>query len=54
MTLRVGVGAAPFRPEAVEFVRQAERLFIPTRLVSPSTSTSRWPPLHSGRSYWEI
>ena len=28
MTLRVGIGAAPFRPEAVEFVRQAERLGV--------------------------
>jgi alkanesulfonate monooxygenase SsuD/methylene tetrahydromethanopterin reductase-like flavin-dependent oxidoreductase (luciferase family) len=28
MTERVGIGAAPFRPEAVEFVRQAERLGI--------------------------
>ena len=28
MTLRVGIGAAPVRPEAVEFVRQAERLGV--------------------------
>ena len=28
MTMRVGIGAAPFRPEAVEFVRQAERLGV--------------------------
>ena len=28
MTLCVGIGAAPFRPEAVEFVRQAERLGV--------------------------
>jgi alkanesulfonate monooxygenase SsuD/methylene tetrahydromethanopterin reductase-like flavin-dependent oxidoreductase (luciferase family) len=28
MTLSVGIGAAPFRPEAVEFVRQAERLGV--------------------------
>ena len=28
MTLRVGIGAAPFRPESVEFVRQAERLGV--------------------------
>jgi F420-dependent oxidoreductase-like protein len=28
MTLRVGIGAAPFQPEAVEFVRQAERLGV--------------------------
>src|SRR3954447_21245573 len=28
MTLRVGIGAAPFRPEAVDFVREAERLGV--------------------------
>ena len=28
MTLRVGIGAAPIGPEAVEFVRQAERLGV--------------------------
>ena len=28
MTLRVGIGAAPFRPETVEFVRHAERLGV--------------------------
>jgi F420-dependent oxidoreductase-like protein len=28
MTLRVGIGTAPFRPEAVEFVRQADRLGV--------------------------
>ena len=28
MTLRVGIGAAPFRPDVVEFVRQAERLGV--------------------------
>ena len=54
MTLRVGIGAAPFRPEAVEFVRQAERLgvdsvwcpefwagdaFTPLAYLAASTST---------------
>lgn len=54
MTLRVGIGAAPFRPEAVEFVRQAERLgvdsvwcaefwagdaFTPLSYLAASTST---------------
>ena len=28
MTLRVGISAAPFRPDGVEFVRQAERLGV--------------------------
>jgi F420-dependent oxidoreductase-like protein len=54
MTLRVGIGAAPFGPEAVEFVRQAERLgvvsvwcpefwagdaFTPLAYLAASTST---------------
>jgi F420-dependent oxidoreductase-like protein len=54
VTLRVGIGAAPFRPEAVEFVRQAERLgvdsvwcaefwagdaFTPLAYLAASTST---------------
>ena len=28
MTLRLGIGAAPYDPDGVEFVRQAERLGV--------------------------
>ena len=27
---------------------------MPTRIVAPPTSTSRYPSVHSGSSYWEI
>lgn len=45
MTLRVGIGTAPFRPEAVEFVRQAEQLGVDSVWCSEFWAGDAFTPL---------
>ncbi len=45
MTMRVGIGAAPFRPEAVEFVRQAERLGVDSAWCAEFWAGDAFTPL---------
>ena len=45
MTLRVGIGAAPHRPDAVELVRQAERLGVDSVWSAESWAGDAFTPL---------